>query len=83
MNEKEEKERQEQVQELVEFCSEILESRLPSSAPLDPTTLPDVARKLLAGREGRDGTGGERALRFNASWNKLDKRVSSDLALAV
>lgn len=60
----------------MEFCEEIMDSRVPSSAPLDISTLPDVARRLLA-QESRNGTG-DKALRFNSSWNKLDKGVSHE-----
>ena len=67
---REEKERQERVKELMEFCEEIMDSRLPSSAPLDIGTLPDTARRLLA-KKGDGDTG----LRFNGSWSKLEKGV--------
>jgi len=69
---REEAERQERVKELMEFCEEILDSRLPSSAPLDIGTLPDTARRLLS-KNGDEDTG----LRFNGSWNKLEKGVRS------
>jgi hypothetical protein len=72
---KEEKERQERVSELMEFCEEILDSRLPSSAPLDIGTLPDTARRILSSR--KDGGSEDRGLRFNVSWKKLEKGVSS------
>lgn len=77
-----EKERQARVQELMEFCEEILDSRLPSSAPLDIGTLPDTARRILA--SGKDGSGArneDRGLRFNAAWSKLEKGVSSSIPL--
>ena len=73
VDDKEEKQRKEQVKELMEFCEEIMDSRLPSSAPLDVSSLPDMARRLLA-QDSRDGTG-DKALRFSSSWNKLDKGV--------
>jgi len=58
----------------MEFCEEILDSRLPSSAPLDIGTLPDTARRLLSsGKGGRDE---DKGLRFNGSWKKLEKGVS-------
>lgn len=77
-NEQDERHRQEQVKELMEFCEEILDSRIPSSAPLDIKTLPDTARRLLASSgtgHGRDVTG-DKALRFSAAWSKLEKGVS-------
>jgi hypothetical protein len=67
---REEKERQDRVNELMEFCEEIMDSRLPSSAPLDIGTLPDTARRLLAKKGDED-----KALRFNGSWSKLEKGV--------
>jgi hypothetical protein len=70
-NPREEKEREERVKELMEFCEEILDSRLPSSAPLDIGTLPDTARRLLAKKGDED-----KALRFNGSWSKIEKGVS-------
>jgi hypothetical protein len=54
----------------MEFCEEIMDSRLPSSAPLDIGTLPDTARRLLAKKGDED-----KALRFNGSWSKLEKGV--------
>jgi hypothetical protein len=68
---REENERQDRVKELMEFCEEILDSRLPSSAPLDIETLPDTARRLLAKKGDED-----KGLRFNRSWTKLEKGVS-------
>jgi hypothetical protein len=68
---REENERQDRVKELMEFCEEILDSRLPSSAPLDIGTLPDTARRLLAKKGDED-----KGLRFNGSWSKLEKGVS-------
>jgi hypothetical protein len=56
----------------MEFCEEIMDSRLPSSAPLDIGTLPDTARRLLA----KKGDGEDKGLRFNGSWSKLEKGVS-------
>lgn len=51
-----------------------MDSRLPSSAPLDIGTLPDTARRLLSsGKGGRDE---DKGLRFNGSWKKLEKGVS-------
>jgi len=70
-----EKERQDRVKELMEFCEEIMDSRLPSSAPLDIGTLPDTARRLLAQKGDED-----KALRFNGSWSKLEKGVSLSLS---
>lgn len=55
----------------MEFCEEILDSRLPSSAPLDIGTLPDTARRLLAKKGDKD-----EGLRFNGSWSRLEKGVS-------
>jgi hypothetical protein len=81
VDEKEEKERHSRVKELMEFCEEILDSRLPSSAPLDLGTLPDTARRILAAGSGGGSKGAgqreeDRALRFSSAWNKLDKGVS-------
>jgi hypothetical protein len=58
----------------MEFCEEILDSRLPSSAPLDIGTLPDTARRILASTKKGDGSE-DKALRFNGSWSRLEKGV--------
>jgi hypothetical protein len=58
----------------MEFCEEILDSRLPSSAPLDIGTLPDTARRISSSR--KNGGSDDRGLRFNSSWKKLEKGVS-------
>lgn len=80
-DDKDEKERKEQIKEVMAFCEEIMGSRIPSSAPLDISTLPDVARQLLA-QESRDGMS-DKALRFNSTWNKLDRGVSFDFIMEV
>ncbi|KAK4690096.1 gamma-tubulin complex component 3, partial [Tremellales sp. Uapishka_1] len=83
-----ERERRESVRELMEWCEEIMASRLPSSAPLSTNTLPDVTRRILlqstssrtesrsasrqSHRDERDG-GSERASRFGAIWSKLER----------
>ncbi|WRT65700.1 uncharacterized protein IL334_002646 [Kwoniella shivajii] len=82
-----EKERKERVKELMEWCEEIME-RLPSSAPLSSSTLPDTARRMLlqtasrpdgrsASRQSMRGEessiGTERAMKFSGIWNKLEK----------
>jgi hypothetical protein len=75
-DEREDQDRKARVKELMEFCEEILDSRLPSSAPLDIGTLPDTARRILASGKKGPGAGVEdRGLRFNSSWNKLEKGV--------
>lgn len=55
----------------MEFCEEIMDSRLPSSAPLDIGTLPDTARRLLSKKGDED-----KGLKFNGSWSRLEKGVS-------
>ncbi|WVQ93414.1 hypothetical protein IAU59_000485 [Kwoniella sp. CBS 9459] len=69
--EEEERERREKVKELVDWCEDIMASRLPSSTPLSASTLPDAARRLLlqtsssrsesraASRQGARGEGKE------------------------
>ncbi|WWC87885.1 uncharacterized protein L201_002783 [Kwoniella dendrophila CBS 6074] len=83
-----ERERKERVKELMEWCEEIMESRLPSSTPLSASTLPDTAKRILlqsnsridgrsASRQSSRGesssSGSERAMRFSGVWNKLEK----------
>ncbi|WVQ79124.1 hypothetical protein IAT38_001219 [Cryptococcus sp. DSM 104549] len=70
-----EKERREKVSELIEWCEEIMASRLPSSTPLSAGTLPDTVKRLLSQASGRDTkeSSAEKALRFNGIWNKLEK----------
>nr|XP_031862932.1 uncharacterized protein CI109_001407 [Kwoniella shandongensis]KAA5530004.1 hypothetical protein CI109_001407 [Kwoniella shandongensis] len=68
-----EKERKERVKELMEWCEEIMESRLPSSTPLSAATLPDTAKRMLMQSSKGDESGSERALRFNGIWSKLER----------
>ncbi|WOO83932.1 Spindle pole body component alp6 [Vanrija pseudolonga] len=57
--------RQERVDELVEFCEDILASRLPSSVPFGSATLPDHARRVLPSPDD--------ALRFTSLWTSLER----------
>ncbi|CAK9781244.1 unnamed protein product [Cutaneotrichosporon oleaginosum] len=59
------RQRQERVNELVEYAEAILTSRLPSSVPLGVGALPDAARRLLP--KSSD------ALRFNALWSAIER----------
>ncbi|RSH94655.1 Microtubule-nucleating Tub4p (gamma-tubulin) complex component [Saitozyma podzolica] len=63
-----EKERKDKVREVMEFCEEIMESRLPSSTPLAASTLSEAVRRLLLQSAGSD-----KALRFGGLWNKLER----------
>ncbi|WVR03818.1 hypothetical protein IAU60_000814 [Kwoniella sp. DSM 27419] len=83
-----ENQRKEKVHELMEWCEDIMASRLPSSTPLSAATLPDAARRMLlqarttetdgraasrqSSRDDRE-SGSERALRFSGTWGKLEK----------
>ncbi len=71
-------------------------SRLPSSTPLNASTLPDAARRMLLQSSSRSESratsrqshrgeeregGSDRALRFGGIWNKLERGVSLLLSL--
>ncbi|KAK8861575.1 hypothetical protein IAR55_002397 [Kwoniella newhampshirensis] len=68
-----EKERKAKVKELMEWCEEIMESRLLSSTPLSSATLPDTAKRMLMQSAKGDESGSERALRFGGIWSKLER----------
>ncbi|OXG74279.1 gamma-tubulin complex component 3 [Cryptococcus neoformans Gb118] len=70
-----EKERRENVAEMMKWCQEILDSNLPSSTPLSAETLPETVKRMIyaSASSGAKEGGAEKALKFNAIWNKLER----------
>lgn len=91
-----EKERRENVAEMMKWCQEILDrsvvsrrhrpviradilySKLPSSTPLSAETLPETVKRMIyaSASSGAKEGGAEKALKFSAIWNKLERGVS-------
>lgn len=58
--------------------ADTLYSNLPSSTPLSAETLPETVKRMIyasASAEAKEG-GAEKALKFSAIWNKLERGVS-------
>lgn len=58
--------------------ADILNSNLPSSTPLSAETLPETVKRMIYAytSSGAKEGGAEKALKFNAIWNKLERGVS-------